>query len=249
MNLNGKALTANDVPDLEFFNQIPAEEMNDEVDYEEQYSDESTSYVIRESNISGNVPLRYSQCRLDDHHYEFEDQLWDFIHNPEDNVLLLSSAVGCGKTTILTSIMHERAVLGKSAGIYFNDLTLSAMLRTCRSFSAKESEYDLIQRLSKVDFLAIDEFGVDKNLEEESEFVSTILRLRYDNGLPTAIATNLTIARFKISLCGISTQDKEVDELKALMPKLEENHPTLNRLVSVLIPIYIRGKSNRGKIC
>lgn len=249
MNINGKPVSPDALNNLELFADIPEEELTEETFEYDTVSDDEVYTILKAANISGNIPLRYSNCRLSDYKYSFANDLWDFIKNPRDRVLLLSSSVGCGKTTILSAIMHERAILGLSAGLYFNDLTLSSMLRTCRSFSAKESEYDLIQRLATVDFLAIDEFGVDKNLDEESEFISTVLRLRYDNNLPTAIATNLTIARFKISICGISTQDKSVEELKELMPKLEANHPTLNRLISILTPIYIRGTSNRGKAC
>lgn len=246
MNLNGQTVNASVIKGMGFFENINLNELPDTL--EEAQITEDVSAILREANISGNIPKRFSNCRLDNT-LEYTEKVWRFIKNPKDHILVLTSPVGCGKTTLVSSIMHERAILGMSGGLYFSDLTLAAQLESCRSFAAKENKYDFLQRLANVEFLVIDEYGADPNFAEETQFVSTVLRMRYDNELPTAVATNHSLARFKLSLCGVDASKLSIDEMRQMMPVLEKENPTLNRVVSVLEVILLKGESNRGKLC
>ena len=111
--------------------------------------------------------------------------------------------------------------------------------------SAKENEEAFIKRIATVPFLVLDEVGSSTNLKVESEFISMIIRLRYDNGLPTLIATNLDPNNFKLFICGYELNSVKTVELPSFIARLEKENATLNRIKSVAIANVIKGTSHR----
>lgn len=240
MQINGQSIT--DVKSLFKgidFDSIPDEEFT-------QVQKENT-LSIKESNIRSNLPKRFENALFSDYEHQFTDELRAFALNPDDKIKILMGSVGVGKTHLLASAIHERAIKGLDCGLYFSTITLLPKLRTSRSFSAKESEEAFIQRLANTPFLCYDEFGSCTNSKEEAEFASTVLKMRYDNALPTFIATNLSPSNFKLYLCGIERGDRSPEEVEKLCKELEESNATLNRVMSVAKAYIIKGKSHRGE--
>ena len=173
--------------------------------------------ILRESNILSNIPKRFAKTTLSASSVPFLDELKAFCLAPSDKVFILTGSVGTGKTTSMIAAMHERALNGLNSGLYFTMRMLPASIRTCRSFSAKENEEDFITRFSTTPFLCLDELGSSEDSNLEQNFVRTILALRYDNMLPTMIATNFAWEALKEFLTkGIARSDEIIDRLKSI---------------------------------
>lgn len=235
MQSNGKTLNMNDIFSKELIDNLP-DEMPEQVTFD-----------IKQSNIIANIPSRFSASRFGEFDYPFLQKLIELSVNSEDKICVLFGGVGVGKSTLLCSALHERASKGLDAGLYFNTRMLLPVLRTSRSFTAKENEEMLYRRLSTIPFLCIDEAGVCPNLKEESEFLTTLLCSRFDNALPTWIGTNLSPLNFKLLLCGINGNEI-TENKKELVEKLEKENPTLNRVMSIALGFVIQGESHRGKL-
>ncbi len=167
-------------------------------------------------NTCSNIPRRFSNARLGDS--KIDQDIKRFATESEsDKVLLLTGDVGTGKTTKLCGAMHERAFNGQNAGEYVSCRTLCAKIRSSKSFAATENEEDLYRRYSTVDFLVIDEFGRGDDEKMELNFVSTILALRYDNMLRTAIGTNLSAQSVKEVLGDCGAGKDIIDRLSSVL--------------------------------
>lgn len=203
---------------------------------------------IKECNHVSNIPDRYKYSRFSDFEYgEIGNDVKKFSLNPNSNAFLLYGPTGVGKTSLICSALHERAVNDLSAGLYFNNRFLMPTLRTCRSFSAKENEESFVRRLSRVPFLCIDEVGASSNLKEEGEFLSLLICARYDNNLPTFIATNLDTLNFSLLLAGVDLNETPDCKKKELCLRLKKSNATLDRFNSIAIKRYLPGDSYRIK--
>ena len=242
MTFNGKPMD-----EKNFFPNFDLSNVEDtDTSYMDSIAHRDIEMTLKESNSSAKVPFRFHTSTFDDYPSDIANAVKEFCLNPKDGIFILSSAVGCGKTTLLCSAIHERALNGLPCGLYFSDLTLDSTLRTCRSFSAHESESRLIDRLSTVPFLVIDEYGACGAFEEEWAFVSKILRLRYDNELPTIIATNLSPNNFFLHLAGIDPKTVEKGKAEELVYRLSVTNATINRVKSISKGYVIAGTSHRG---
>lgn len=242
MNINGKPLDEkNFFPNFDF-----SSAKDDDVEYVDEVTHRDLEMTLKESNISAKVPYRFYNSTFKDYPSDTATAVKEFALNPKDGIFILSSAVGCGKTTLLCSAIHERALNGLPSGLYISNLVLDSTLRTCRSFSAQESESSLIERLSKVPFLVVDEYGSCVSLEEESLFMSKVLRLRYDNMLPTLIATNLSPNNFYLHLASINPSSVEREKVQSVVDSLAITNATINRVKSVVKGFIISGTSRRG---
>lgn len=138
------------------------------------------------------LPLRYSQAELENVDETIRNKLETFALEGS-GVLVLTGINGTGKTYAVCSMINKRCEKGLfSANSYLScKYEVCPMLRASRSFSAKESEYELLQRYYQLPFLVLDEVGKGDDRVIEKMFVSNVLSARYDNKKPTVIATNL----------------------------------------------------------
>lgn len=178
--------------------------------------------VLQEANISSRIPARfYYKCFGDYEETNIAREVKDFsILKDNDKVFILMGTTGVGKTTLMAEAIHERAINGMNPGYYFSLRDLPAMLRSSRNFNSKESEIELIERFGTISFLCLDEYGTSEDTTLERNFIRTVLAKRYDNMLPTFIATNCDWDNLKFLLTGTTskeTQDKDpiLDRLKA----------------------------------
>lgn len=235
-----------DVKDLKMFDNIDLSSLPEELD--QTPINNATRSEMIQANVIANIPLRFAECTLNDVDKELADKVRTFCLNPKsDNVFILFGNVGRGKTTTMSAAVHERKIKGLDCGLYFSIRMLSPTLRTCRSFSAKENEEMLYKRFSTVSFLCLDEVGTCFNQAEEREFLTTVMSARFDNCLPTMIATNLLPYDFKYLITGVDGSQKPTDEQKNLCAKLDIENPVLNRIKSVAITHKLMGESFRTR--
>ena len=203
--------------------------------------------ALRESNLSSNIPNRFAESRFSAFPNEIERNVMNFALKAEnDNAVLLVGPTGTGKTTLSICAMHERAINGMASGLYLSIRYLLPMLRTSRSFTARENEYELLQKYSSTPFLVLDEIGTSPSIAEESEFLRTVIAGRYDNNLPTIFTTNLSPSNFKLLLLGKTREDFTAPEALSRFLEGCDSDPIVNRLKSIMATYVLDGKSKRG---
>lgn len=109
-------------------------------------------------------------------------QIRKYMKEPTDQGFFLHGEMGCGKTTLLASLMNALAKQGKEIGfIHFPTYLIDLKA----SFSTGDNEYAM-DRLMKVDYLLLDGIG-EENVTPWSrdEILLTILSYRLLNHLPT----------------------------------------------------------------
>ena len=196
---------------------------------------ENEQKIFNDCNMVSDIPKRFFKTSLKNLNSKITTDVQKFCTQKEnDKIFLISGPSRTGKTSILCAAIHERALIGLNGGLYLSMRILSPLLRSARSFSAKENELAIIEKYSTTSFLCLDELGTAENLQEESNFLRTIIALRYDNLLPTMIATNLDILGFKLLLVGKSLTDfKTRVEAESYMTRITSNEPIINRLKEV----------------
>lgn len=221
-----------------------------ENDTELENSDEELKARLAESNASGNIPRRFEQCRFSSESGACEKVLKPFcVAKESDKCVLLTGPTGTGKTTAACSAMHERAAMGMNAGLYLSMRLLAPMLRTSRSFSARESEMAILEKYSRAPFLVLDEIGACDNPSEERSFLRTVIAARYDNFLPSILSTNLTTDKLKLFLVGREPYGFSSDaELRQFISEVADKDPIVNRLKSIMRVVVMDGESRRQRL-
>ena len=115
--------------------------------------------------------------------------------------LLLLGAVGTGKTHLACGIVRE------AGGIYRLAPGIAEELRRARSFGAKETEADVLDRYGRASLLVIDEIGRGISADEERYMLYRIIDERYNRRKPTVLVSNMTKKGF-LSYVGIAAADR-----------------------------------------
>lgn len=242
-------LNSQDAKDFnfDFLKNINFSNLPEQLNETELKNDNAIVSELKQANVISNVPSRFSLTTFKDLNQSFIPQVKSFcLQTISDKVFLLFGKVGLGKTSAMIAAIHERRLNGLDSGYYFSNRFLMPKLRTSRSFSAKENEEQLYQKFSTVSFLCLDEVGTVPNVAEEREFLNTVIAARFDNMLPTFIATNLTPFEFKCLIAGLDAKSMTRDEQIKRNATLDKENAVLNRLKSVSTPVVLTGESLRG---
>lgn len=202
---------------------------------------------VEASNKLADVPKRYWDASFSKYPSEISEEARALcLKEDTDTIFILYGSTGRGKTTTLCSAIHARAYAGICGSFYFTMRNLEMKLRKCRTYGTDEDEEAFMRHLSNIPFLCLDEVGTCYNHAEEVNFLSTLLSARYDNCLPTWIATNLTPIEFKAYMCNLDISGKSREELQKLSEELVNNVVILNRIKSVAVEKTLVGESFRG---
>ena len=155
-----------------------------------------------------------------------------FLKKEMKSGILFYGGVGTGKTFASSCIANYLMKKGKSVllinlGLYFNKL----------SKEWGEAETKILQEVEKCDLLIIDDFGVEKSLEDSSwrgEKVYNLIDTRYRCEKPLIITTNLEF--------------DEVEEKCEIGKKFSMGgkNRIRDRIVDMCYPVKVEGKSRRG---
>jgi len=103
--------------------------------------------------------------------------------------LLYIGITGCGKTHLATGIL--KAVIDKGyTGYFCNVVDFFARMRDTYSGDTSYDEMDMIDKVSKVDLLVLDDLGAEKPSEWMSDRLYTLINRRYESNLPLIVTTN-----------------------------------------------------------
>lgn len=137
---------------------------------------------------------------------------WVYLHSQEP---------GCGKTTQLQLLIRAQLAQGWSCRYVPQPLLVSEL----RAAADERFRRDLLDRLVRIDLLAIDEFGRGVSNEWNAELLLEVLDRRYSERRPTAFGSNwslLEVARAPELGTRISSRIEE--RAKGRVVELRYNH-------------------------
>jgi len=155
---------------------------------------------FRERHRRARIPVRFSRKtlstfqaakgdavrqRIRQHAKAYADQ----FSPGEDRGLLLRGCTGCGKTHIAVAILIE-AIRGGSTGLYQNVTDMLDELRRSYQRDADPSELGLLEEISNVDLLVLDDLGAEAITDWVRDRLYLIINRRYESALATIITTN-----------------------------------------------------------
>lgn len=141
-----------------------------------------------------NILPEYYHAKLEDYKVVTKAQglaksyVEELIENRSGKVVLIG-ANGTGKT-MLGSIA-VKAMGGK----YYTLNRLTNLIKECYSVKATRTENEIIDELSNIPFLVIDEIGRSKNSEAAQNWLSDILNYRHSSNLPFMLIGNLHLRK------------------------------------------------------
>lgn len=103
--------------------------------------------------------------------------------------LLLLGPVGCGKSHLAAGILREIVLKGYS-GLFYNSPDLLSEIRATFQQGSEISEDDLIEEISSVDLLVLDDLGAEKVTDFVLDRFYLIINKRYESCLPLIVTTN-----------------------------------------------------------
>jgi len=103
--------------------------------------------------------------------------------------LLFMGDTGCGKTHLAVGILKNIIEKGFK-GYFYNIADFIARLRDTMGGDADYDEMDLLEEISKVDFLVLDDLGTEKPTEWVLDRLYTLINLCYERNLPVVVTTN-----------------------------------------------------------
>lgn len=159
---------------------------------------------LHESSL---IPKRFKTCSFDNFIATNDGQAkalaiakayadsWEEMHERGAG-LIFSGRAGTGKTHLACAIAN--AVIDLATPAKFT--TVTNMMRVIKETYAKDStdsESDVLQKLSKVPLLVLDEAGMDYGTDFNKTLLFEVLNSRYENVNPTIILTNLDATALK----------------------------------------------------
>lgn len=192
---------------------------------------------IKENRKNANIALRYQDATFESAEKNIIPNLENIIHRCHGYCLHASAALkngwgiylygsrGTGKTHIASCVANE--LLNNGYEVLFTSFfEISKEIRKTFNKSADFNEADLIEKISSIDFLVIDDIGTEslkKNGEDTwiQERVYDVLNKRYNAEKPTIFTSNYSFSEL-VNDRGML--DKSVDrimEMSTLILKFE----------------------------
>lgn len=132
--------------------------------------------------------------------------------------LFFTGPVGTGKTHLAAAIANY-LIREKVIPVKFGNITmLLSEIKSTYEEEAKTSEAEVIDTLSNVRLLIIDDLGKEKTTEWTSQILYTIVNNRYENYKPIVITTNLDLQELEEKI-GEATLSRLIEMCKGI--KLE----------------------------
>lgn len=156
------------------------------------------------------APARYWNESIDTYRAETEPQskalsaARDFINAVDCGAfcsLIFIGTVGTGKTHLALAIIRE------CGGMYRLSPNIVEELRRAKSFTAKESEAEILESYGNARLLVIDEIGRGVAAAEEQYMLYQIINERYNRRKPTVLISNQTKKDF-LNYVGIAAADR-----------------------------------------
>ena len=164
------------------------------------------------------VPERYFKESLDTYKIKNKMQATaakaatNFLHAAkcgEFKSLVMLGNAGTGKTHLACAIIRE------AGGKYRTAPDIVEELRRAKSFTAAETEAEIIDYYGRVKFLVIDEIGRGISATDEKYMIYQLVNARYNTRKPTVLISNLGKSDF-LQYIGVAAADRLVESAEIL---------------------------------
>ena len=123
--------------------------------------------------------------------------------------LIFLGNVGTGKTHLACGIIRE------CGGFYKLASSIVEEIRRAKSFTASETEANLLYKYGQVSLLIIDEIGRSNSAIDEQYMLYQIINERYNRRKPTVLISNQTKKEF-LQYVGIATADRLIESAEVV---------------------------------
>jgi DNA replication protein DnaC len=154
--------------------------------------------LAKARSLSAVIPRRYRHVAFDRPPVtEIDPQVVSAVRRFADKIdakldsgrgLWLMGPVGTGKTTLAMLVSQAALTAGRSVAIYSLPRLLNEIRDTHR---AERSHVDLLDRLTAVDLLHIDDVGAERTTDWVLEELYSIVNARYEDERSMVITTNI----------------------------------------------------------
>ena len=202
---------------LDLRNMTPEEIAEHDAEIERRERQQAAQEKIERYQKSG-VPERYFKESLDTYQITNEMQATaakaatNFLHAVkcgEFKSLVMLGNAGTGKTHLACAIIRE------AGGKYRTAPDIVEEMRRAKSFTANDTEADIIDYYAHVSLLVIDEIGRGIAATDEKYMLYQILNARYNTRKPTVLISNFTKADF-LQYIGVAAADRLVESAEIL---------------------------------
>lgn len=164
------------------------------------------------------IPERYWSENIDTYKTDTEERhnakakAESFIHAVKCGkfqTLMFLGAVGTGKTHLASGIVYE------CGGLYRLAPAIVEEIRRAKSFTAKESEAEILDNYGSACLLVIDEIGRGVVAAEEQYMLYQIINERYNRRKPTVLISNQNKKDF-LNYVGIAAADRLIESAQVV---------------------------------
>lgn len=197
-----------------YFNSMTPEEIErHDIEILAQIAEQEKREANERYRKSG-VPERYWDITLDGYRTDSEMQLTAHkcaiaytteIQRGEFKSFVMIGNAGTGKTHLGCGILREYGW-----GLYRTAPDIVEELRRAKSFTASESEAQIIKRYGQTPLLVIDEIGRGIAATDEKYMLYQVLNARYNTRKPTVLISNHTKTDF-LKYIGVAAADRLVE--------------------------------------
>ena len=202
---------------LDLRNMTPEEIAEHDAEIERRERQQAAQEKIERYQKSG-VPERYFKESFDTYKITNEMQATaakaatNFLHAVkcgEFKSLVMIGNAGIGKTHLACAIIRE------AGGKYRTAPEIVEEMRRAKSFTANDTEADIIQYYGHVPLLVIDEIGRGISATDEKYMIYQIVNARYNTRKPTVLISNLGKSDF-LQYIGVAAADRLVESAEIL---------------------------------
>ena len=197
---------------FELRNMTPEEMAAHDAEIERRERQQAAQEKIERYKKSG-VPERYLNEGLDTYQITNEMQTTaakaatKFLHAVkcgEFKSLVMIGNAGTGKTHLACAIIRE------AGGKYRTAPDIVEEMRRAKSFTAAETEAEIIDYYGRIKLLVIDEIGRGISATDEKYMIYQIVNARYNTRKPTVLISNLGKSDFR-QYIGVAAADRLVE--------------------------------------
>ena len=195
-----------------FDNMTPEEIAAHDAEIKRQEAEQEKRERIERYKKSG-VPERYYNESLDTYQVTNEMQktaaqaIGEFLREIKCGAfrtLVLIGTAGTGKTHLACGVVREYG------GKFANAPDIVEEIRRAKSFSADQTEKQIIDYYSHVKLLVVDEIGRGISATDEKYMLYQLINARYNTRKPTVLISNFTKADF-LKYIGVAAADRLVE--------------------------------------
>lgn len=199
--------------DLPWLPDMTPEQIEQREKFIERFEAENAAAVKMERYKKSGVPARYIRESLETFKIKTESQrtaaaaVTDFIKSVKADkpmILVLLGAVGTGKTHLCCAAIRE------IGGKYMTAAEMVEEIRHAKSFDAKASEKQIIEKYASARVSVMDEIGRGINAAEEKYMLYSYINAVYNMGGSAIFTSNFNKSDF-INYIGAAATDRLVE--------------------------------------